>query len=478
MKAVILLIFMVISTRAASNCSSSWTEYKPVREASFKYSSENENEFTVSRTIRYQCTNDSIIQLKTNWTTREEFDENDQNFRLNRIDIKTSCPRENCENIMLQVSVDFQTRLRLACLFFCPTWSDWSSSISGNYFFAVKNCDKLYWTNWIETTSCATSDVIIRRRTCMDCDGDALEQNYCDATGHAVDENDCNHYWGNWTKWPCVTNGCNTVGERVRTRQCLYDEGHESTDVRLCSSGNESAIMKEKCINTTIPAECLSQTSSGTSNSDIMGFYFGIGVAAALIVILCNLLVFMRYRRLKSSHFSPNNTANPNPTSYEFANATVKTSEQSDHLSQPFEFSQQNLATAHQFADLTTTTATVNDRCFRDLKSTEQNKLEDESVNEPVAYDSAQINCSNANTFEQASDQDVYVIETPDVSNGYEIAMRADPNVCQIEDLSSHAESNLQTALSIDDNPEQSNTYSSLQSSSGVMESNYSRLKR
>ena len=241
---------------------------------------------------------------------------------------------------MLQVSVDFQTRLRLACLLFCPTWSDWSSSISGNYFFAVKNCDKLYWTNWIETTSCATSDVIIRRRTCMDCDGDALEQNYCDATGHAVDENDCNHYWGNWTKWPCVTNGCNTVGERLRTRQCLYDEGREVTDVRLCSISNESAVMKEKCINTTIPAECLSQTSSETGNANINSIYFGIGVAVALIVILWILLIIVQYQRLKSTHFLSNDKANPKSTSYEYANATVKISEQSDNVSRPVEFSQ------------------------------------------------------------------------------------------------------------------------------------------
>ena len=476
MKTVILLIFMIMSDAlAASNCSSSWTEYKTVPEASFRYSSENENEFIVNRTIRYQCSNNSIIQYKTNWTTKEKYDENIQNFRLSSVDIQTSCLENNCENIMLQVSVDFQTRLRLPCLVFCPIWSDWSSSVSGNYFFAVKNCDKLYWTSWIETTSCATSAVTIRRRACMDCDGDALEQKYCDATGHGVDENDCNHYWGDWTEGPCVTTGCNTVGERVRIRQCLYDEGREVTDVRLCFFSNESAIMQEKCINNTIPIECLSQTSSETGNADINSLYFGIGVAVALIVILCILLVIVRYYRLKSTHFLPNDITNQNPTSYEFANATVKISKQSDNVSQAVEFSQQNLAEALRFACPTTT---VTKRSFRNLKSTEQNKLEDESLEGPVAHDTAQIDSSNAHTFEQTSDQLVNVIETPDVSNAYEIPMRAESNVYEIEYSSQHAESNPPTAHSIEGNSEQNNTYSSLQSSNGEVEGTYSKLER
>ena len=476
MKTVILL--MVISACSASNCSSNWTEYKTVQEASFRYSSVNENEFIVNRTIRYRCFNNSIIQFKTNWTTREKFDENVQNFRLNDVDIQTSCLGKNCENIMLQVSVDFQTRLwRTCCFRFCRKWTDWSSTISGKYFFAVKNCDKLYWTSWIETTSCATSAVTIRRRTCMDCDGDALEQKYCDATGHAVDKNDCNHHWGNWTEESCVTTGCNTAGERVRTRQRLYVNGHEAADVRLCSNSNESAFMqKEECINTTIPAECLSQISSGTGNAHIMGFYLGIGVAVAMIVILCVLLVFARYRRLKSTHLPRNATAKTNQTSpYEFANASVKADEQSNDVSQPAEISQQNSTETHEFANPTTS---ANYRSLKDFKSTEQNKHEGELVENRGVYDIAQLDGSNAHSFEQASDQEVYVIETPDVSNAYAIVTGADPHVHKIKDSSQHPESNLPTAHSIEENSEQNNNYSSLLSSSGVMECTYSKLER
>ena len=150
-------------------------------------------------------------------------------------------------------------------------------------------------------------------------------------------------------------------------------------------------------------------------------------------------------------------------------------SEQSDNASRPVEFSQQNSTDAYQFASPTTS---ANNCSLRDLKSTEQNKLEDELVEVPVSYDIAQIDDSNAQRFGQVSDQDVHVIETPDIPNAYEIAMRADPKVYKLEDSSQHAESNLPAAQSIEENPELNNTYSSFQSSGGVVESAYSKLKR
>ena len=148
------------------------------------------------------------------------------------------------------------------------------------------------------------------KRTCMDCDGDALEQKYCEATGIAVDKNECNHYWGKWTEGLCVTTGCNIVGERVVTRQCLYADEREANKVQLCSKSNESAVMKENCINNTIPNECLPQASPETGNSDNTGFYVGIGVAVALIVILCILLGIVIYRRHKPEDFSRTNISN------------------------------------------------------------------------------------------------------------------------------------------------------------------------
>ena len=312
------------------------------------------------------------------------------------------------------------------------------------------------------------------KRSCVDCDGDAIEQKHCDATGHAANKTACNHYWGNWTEGPCVTTICNTEGERTKTRHCLYDEGSEAINVWLCFNGNRSAIMKEKCINSTIPAECLSQISSETGSAENKRFYVGIGVVFALIVILCILLVFVRYSCHKSNHFPSIDTANLNQTSpYKFTNATVKTSEQSGNVFQLVELSQQNPSDAHQFIP----TTIANDRSFGDLKSMEQNKLEDELVEKTVAYDIAQIDGSNTCRFDQASDQDEYVIEISNVLNSFAIAMRTDPNVYEIKDAIQHAESNLPMAHSIEGDPEQNNTYSSLQSSGDDVESTYSRLE-
>ena len=312
----------------------------------------------------------------------------------------------------------------------------WKYLATGENSYLRKNCEKLYWTNWIKTTNCATSLRIMSRRSCVDCDGDALEQKICDATGRAVEEADCNNFWGNWTEGLCVTTSCTTVGELVRTRLCLYDEGLEAINVMLCSNGNQSAIMSEECINATIPAECLPQTSSGTGDSNNMGFYIGIRVAVALIVVLCILHVLVRYQRHKSPQFPPNNTANPNLPSYEFANATVKTSQDLDNVSRPVELSQQHPADAYHFANPTTS---ENHQSIDDLISAKQNKPEIESVEKPVAYDIAQIDRSNAQRFVQVPDQDVYEISTP-----------GDPNVY----------------------------YSSLQSSGDVVESTYSKLER
>ena len=105
----------------------------------------------------------------------------------------------------------------------------------------------------------------MHRRSCVDCDGDALEQKLCDATGPLKKRTDCIHFWGSCTEGLCITTGCNSVGERVRTRQRSYNEGLVAIDVMLCSDGNESAIIAEECINATIPAECLPQSSSGTA---------------------------------------------------------------------------------------------------------------------------------------------------------------------------------------------------------------------
>ena len=492
MKSMIVFIFTVTFAHAAIKCPSSWTEYNTIRIGSYMYSSEIENGFKVNRKVKYQCDDHDVVQFNTTWVAENDLGDN---YEIVGNILEVACLR--CTNTRLKIAAYYRTRKKRPI----SGWYSWQSWVDrGIYSYLDKNCNILYWTNWIETKNCATSSQTTLRRSCADCNGEALEQIHCDATGHAVNETDCNHYWTNWTEEPCVTTGCKTVGKRVKTRKCLYgNEGQEATKVQLCSNSNESAIMTEECINTTIPDECVPQSSSKIGNADNMGFYVGIGVAVTLIVILCILLVVVRYRRLKATYMPPDNSTKPNLSyPYDFENFTVKTNKQLNDAARATEVSQQNPADTNKFAN---PRASANIRNFKGVKQAKLNKQEDKPVEEPVVYDFAQIDDSDPKTIEQASHHDVYEMATTDVSNAYEIetsdvlnayeietsdvsnaskiATLDDPNVYEIEDHPiQHAESNLSTAESIEGEPEHSNTYSSLQSSSDAVESTYSRLER
>ena len=329
---------MITSATKLTCPTTTWTLYKNIEDdATGLYKieySDYEVKFTLNRTIIYLCFSNYTVQFKTNWSvnaTRTDDYYNNYYYNYQRFvgRVTDNCNKQPArgDHIRLKMKIKEETRYL--------TWYSWENKkLVSEFSYLKKNCDKLYWTNWIETSTCEASSLIIRKRTCMDCDGDALEQIYCDASGDAVDENDCNHYWGSWIEEPCVTTGCNTVGERVRARQCLYDNGREAIIVRLCSDGNESAVMKQKCINNSFSNDCEPQASPGTSKSNNVGLYVGIGMAVALIVILCILLVIVRYRRQKSTHFPQIDIAHQNQTSpYEFANARVETEELLDNVS-------------------------------------------------------------------------------------------------------------------------------------------------
>ena len=462
---VIVFIFVVsfaCSAHTAIICTSRWSDYKTVEEVSYRYTSSIR--IIVDRKVRYQCGDDNVVQFNTTWTTQNYFSDSLQVVG----DLSETC--SECGNNSLKLTVRYR---RKEYYFPGLYWADWKY-FAGNYLHLKSNCNKLYWTNWIETTNCETSPSFTSRRSCADCDGDALEQKYCDATGQAVVDKNCNHYWGYWSEAPiCVTTGCNTSGERVKTRQCLYDDGREATDVKLCSNGDESAFKKEKCKNNTITVECVLQTSPETDNLDNTGFFVGIGVAIALIVILCILLVIVRCCHHKPGHSLSTVVAN-STVSYPFAftSSTKKTIEQPDNASQLAEINQQNPAGVYQFANPATRSA--NDQSFKRLNREEQNKLQ----NKPIAHNIALKDGSNAYKFEQASGEDVYVIETPDTSNVYDFATSADPNVYEVEDRFQHADSNLSTVHSLEDKQGHSNTYGSLQLSNDVAESMYFILER
>ena len=191
----------------------SWTEYKTVVKAEF-YTSRTRNIFTA------QWVRNKYEFL---WSLSE------------------SCEQEcNKLNVTLQVAYK-NKRINSA-------WS-----LLGNVTYLYKNCDKLYWTNWIETASCSLLRHWDYTRNCEDCDGNEVDEKHCN--GNSTIQKDRQPIWSEWIEGDCIVTGCNqTVWERVRTRKCFYGDGKEATQSELCF--HQSTTMKKQCNAIKLPSEC------------------------------------------------------------------------------------------------------------------------------------------------------------------------------------------------------------------------------
>ena len=156
-------------------------------------------------------------------------------------------------------------------------------NLLGEVTYLYKNCDKLYWTNWIETTNCSLSRHRDNVRYCEDCDGDEVDEKHC--SGISTVQEDCLPIWSEWIEeGPCVVTGCNpTTGERGKRRQCLYGDGSATMNHELCS--NDLTMVKEQCTNNILPMECSTNTTS---------LYIGIGVGIDChFFLFCLLLCYI-----------------------------------------------------------------------------------------------------------------------------------------------------------------------------------------
>ena len=69
-------------------------------------------------------------------------------------------------------------------------------SLLGNVTYLHKNCDKLYWTNWIETASCSLLRHWDYTRNCEDCDGNEVDEKHCD--GNSTIQKIANRFGSEW----------------------------------------------------------------------------------------------------------------------------------------------------------------------------------------------------------------------------------------------------------------------------------------
>ena len=315
----------------------------------------------------------------------------------------------------------------------------------GNVTYLYKNCDKLYWTNWIEITNCSLSRHRNYVRNCEDCDGDEVDKKHCD--GNSTMQEDCQPIWGEWTEErSCVVSGCNpTTGERVKRRECLYGDGSDTMNYELCS--NTSAIVTEQCTNNTLPIECSANTAS---------LYIGIGVALVLIVILFIFLEVTLYYRRKGQ---TNSTPNQNPNTHELpitrSIATVPNGfgcEQSVVLRR---YDCEQMASSQEY--------TIKQPVKRPVFENFQSRFSG-------ANECGQQSASHAFELEQSVEPSAYKFKQREKLNEYESNM---PHGANPPTVSQSAYSTVQKHGK---STEGSNEYSSLAKTIPVTESEYSRL--
>ena len=243
------VLFTLALCTSTLKCPNSWTVYKVVDEKSWTLtsSSRNSGKCGIQRTTRYKCSNDYAIEFSTErklFHKRYNWKLADMKCFIYEFNLK-SC-KDNCKSKNVNVERRHQTKggrtyLNDSFSDYIEGWTQWT--FFDNVPLLLKNCDKLYWTSWVEKTTCTLSLQKLYSRSCVDCDNHRVHYNYCDAD-HTKQEN-CNHFWSEWTEGPCVLTACNSRGELTKNRQCLFGDNKEASD-HLCS--NSLTVLKEDCL--------------------------------------------------------------------------------------------------------------------------------------------------------------------------------------------------------------------------------------
>ena len=159
-----------------------WPEYETVVQGPWSLIIESDNEapvvnFTIRRDTQYRCSDDNKVEFHTKRngnTSAAQWVRNEYEFLWR---FSGRCEQEcNSQNVTLHVAYR-NKRIN----------SMWS--LFGNVTYSYKNCDKLYWTNWIEITNCSLSRHRDYVRYCEDCDGYEVDEKHCD--GNSTMQEDC-----------------------------------------------------------------------------------------------------------------------------------------------------------------------------------------------------------------------------------------------------------------------------------------------
>ena len=318
-----LLLFICLS-RCMITCPSSLRNYKVVEEGSWSFIIPDNNQvnasFSITRDTDYYCFDSVNVIFHTTRRMHSSVDKRHGYYKF--LESSFGPCGQQCNSKNVSIILSYRNRD-------WSTWYRWSGSKRlGEFVYLNKNCDKLYWTVWTELSNCSTLDRFIYARQCVDCDGEAVIATYCDEDELKYIK--CHHFWSEWVVMgQCNVIGCNSTGNRIRKRQCLYGEGSETKNVQLCSTYlNESDVMIEQCNNTNLALNC-TQSSSNTSN--FVGVYIGIGFAAFLFIhlifsfISCIDLKYFCHKTDQSISNDTINQTDQNPSPYEIATESPST---------------------------------------------------------------------------------------------------------------------------------------------------------
>ena len=92
---------------------------------------------------------------------------------------------------------------------------------------------------------------------------------------------------------PCIIIVCNRTGNRLRRRKCLYGDGSETSNAKLCF--NQSSVVTKTCISDKICSKNI-----GTINSDL---FISFNLAAIrLFLLICLLILCFIFKRCSHRH--------------------------------------------------------------------------------------------------------------------------------------------------------------------------------
>ena len=298
---VLVVLSLFVSASGIYCPQSSWADYKNVDESSWSFDVPSSTYYVnvvLTRYSDYKCDSNSISfksELGQSFNLSPSSESDYYNFQHSP-QSNWQCSME-CNSKLVDFILKYQERSKGIL----GGWNSWSSwEYLNEYRFLNKNCEKLYWTNWVETSNCETSAQTAFTRNCTDCYNDTISQQYCN--GNTTIHVSCQPMWSEWSgAGNCISPSGNTTGERKRTRKCLYGDGSEASNVQLCC--NQSSHSTKLCTANSTDCEVSTDTDSAGNN---LALYVGVGVGCFVFIAILVMSGHFLCKRLASQQKNKN----------------------------------------------------------------------------------------------------------------------------------------------------------------------------